>query len=82
MNYVFFLFTQLYNEIIGIQYEYDLLYEDLLKLYSEYDSSTFNDENLPEYECIVSFLKHNEKKIVKDCSDRGLCILTELEVTK
>ena len=56
MNYVFFLFTQLYNEIIGIQYEYDLLYEDLLKLYSEYDSSTFNDENLPEYECIVSFL--------------------------
>ena len=80
MNYSFFLFTQLYNEIVGIQYEYDLLFEDLIKLYSEYDSSSFNDGDKPEYECIVAFLKHNEKKIAKDCCDRGLCLLTEINL--
>jgi hypothetical protein len=77
MNYSFFLFTQLYNEIIGIQYEYDLLYEDIKKLFYDYQLSSFNDRYKPEYECIVAFLKHNDKKIVKDCADRGLCILTE-----
>lgn len=74
MNYSFFLFTQLYNEIVGIQYEYDLLFEDLNLLFDQYNDSSFNDENQPEYECIVSFLNHSKYGIRKDCSERGLCL--------
>lgn len=74
MNYPFFLFTQLYNEVIGIQYEYDMLFGDLQNLYSEYESSEFNDEELPEYECMVNFLKHNEKRVRRECSERNLCL--------
>lgn len=74
MNYQFFLFTQLYNEIIGIQYEYDILFGDIKNLYYEYLISDFNDDELPEYECMVNFLKHNEKKVRKECSDRNLCL--------
>lgn len=73
-NYSFFLFTQLYNAIVGIQYEYDLLFADLQVLFEKYDASPFNDGNLPEYECMVSFLKHNEDIIRKECSERGLCL--------
>ena len=74
MNYQFFLFTQLYNEVIGIQYEYDILFGDIKNLYYEYLISDFNDDELPEYECMVNFLKHNEKKVRKECSDRNLCL--------
>jgi hypothetical protein len=74
MNYSFFLFTQLYNAIVGIQYEYDLLYEDVKKLFYDYLLSSFNDCNKPEYECMVAFLKHNEDIIRKECSERGLCL--------
>jgi hypothetical protein len=74
MNYPFFLFTQLYNEVIGIQYEYDILFGDIKNLYYEYLISDFNDDGLPEYECMVNFLKHNEKKVRKECSDRNLCL--------
>lgn len=80
MNYQFFLFTQLYNEVIGIQYEYDILFGDIKNLYYEYLISDFNDDELPEYECMVAFLKHNEKRIAKDCCDRGLCLLTEINL--
>ena len=75
MNYSFFLFTQLYNEIVGIQYEYDLLFEDLQKLFSQYEASHYNDPNIHEYECMVYYLKHNEDRIRKECAERGLCIV-------
>lgn len=74
MNYSFFLFAQLYNEIVGIQYEYDQLFEDLNVLFSQYNDSPFNDEDQPEYECIVAFLNHHKDSIRKGCAERGICL--------
>lgn len=70
MNYSFFLFTQLYNALIGVQYEYDLLFEDLTLLYEVYDSSPYNTPELGEYECMVNFFKAHESTIRADISNR------------
>jgi hypothetical protein len=59
MNYRFFLFSKLFDVIISIEYEYDLMFEDLQILFEEYDTSSYNDSNESEYECIVKFFKHN-----------------------
>jgi hypothetical protein len=74
MNYSFFLFTQLYNAYVGIQYEYDLLYEDLLLLYSKYENSSYNNPDRGEYECMESFLMANESKIRAELVERKLCL--------
>lgn len=77
MNYSFFLFTQLYNSIIGIQYEYDLMFDDIGILYKDYLASSFNDNNKPVYECIESYLIKEEPNVRKSCEERGLCQLIE-----
>lgn len=59
MNYRFFLFSKLFDAMIGIEYEYDLMFEDLQILFEEYDTSSYNDSNESEYECIVEFFKDN-----------------------
>ena len=64
----------MYNEVVGIQYEYDLLFEDLNALYGQYESSPLNDANKPEYDCIVEFLKINESSIRDGLVERGLCL--------
>jgi len=74
MNYSFFLFTKLYGSVIGIEYEYDILFGDLQTLYAEYDASSYNNESLGEYECIVDFLKSNENSIRTELSKRGHCL--------
>lgn len=54
--YSFFLFSQLYNVVIKPDYEYDLLYGDVCREFGKYCNSEFNDDNEPEYECIVNYL--------------------------
>lgn len=55
-TYSFFLFTNLYNVVIKPTEEYDLLYEVICDEYGKYCDSEFNDENHPEYECILEYL--------------------------
>jgi hypothetical protein len=62
MNYSFFLFTKLYDIIIGEQYEYDSMFDDLKGLYREYDASEFNDSTIDEYQCMTNFLTNKKTK--------------------
>lgn len=59
--YSFFLFNNLYNEMIKPKYEYDpvchLLYRDICKEFEKYCDSEFNDDTIKEYYCIVDYLK-------------------------
>lgn len=62
-DYHFYLFTKLYDVIIGTDIEYDLLFELLVELHEEYEMSHFNDGKLPEYDCIVNFLNHKKNNL-------------------
>lgn len=62
-SYSFFLFSKLYDVIIDVEYAYDVLFEHMMELYSEYHESKYNDPNQPEYECIVAFLEANKTTI-------------------
>jgi len=58
-GYNIFLMIELaraYN-IIDPKLEYDTTWEIGEKLYSQFEASTHNDENLGEYECIENFLQ-------------------------
>jgi hypothetical protein len=63
MNYNFYLFINLRIEILPNETEYDIQYGNDLALYEIYNSSSFNDEEMPEYECIVNFLQDLKNKI-------------------
>jgi hypothetical protein len=63
MNYSLFLFSKLYDSIIGVNYEYDYMYDDLQTLYKVFEDSGFNNKNRSEYDCIVDFLKDNRLDI-------------------
>lgn len=65
MNYSQFLFSKLYDEVIGFDYEYDLMYADMQTLYKVFEDSGFNNPNQPEYECIVEFLKENRLSLLE-----------------
>lgn len=59
--YSFFLFSKLYSVIIEVDdYAYDILFEDILSCYDKYNASWYNDENKPEYECMVQYLQDNK----------------------
>jgi hypothetical protein len=62
-DYHFYLFTKLYDVIIGEESEYDLMFDHLVDLHEEYEMSHFNNGKLPEYECIVNFLNHKKQTI-------------------
>lgn len=62
-DYSFYLFTKLYDVIIGTQIEYDILFELLVDLHKEYEMSHFNDGRLSEYDCIVNFLNHKKHSL-------------------
>lgn len=62
-DYNFYLFTKLYDVIIGEESEYDLMFDHLVDLYQEYEISHFNDGRLPEYECIVNFLTYKKQNV-------------------
>jgi hypothetical protein len=63
-SYSFFLFSKLYSVIIKVDdYAYDVLYDDILSWYMIYDTSTYNDGNKPEYECMVEYIRTHKKEI-------------------
>lgn len=64
-GYSFFLFTKLFDAIINVDYEYDLMYDDLTKLYIVYHFSEHNSPNEDEYTCIVKFFRANKDSILK-----------------
>lgn len=64
MDYSLFLFTKLYDVIVGLNYEYDLMFGDLQVLYKDYSESAFNDPNKGEYDCMVDYLKANRIELL------------------
>lgn len=58
-NYSFYLFAKLFDEYIGHQYEYDLMFQDINNLFTLYSLSEYNNSNQPEYECMVEFFLDN-----------------------
>jgi len=46
MNYSFYLFTKLFDTVINIEYEYDLMFNDLSEWFNKYESSIYNDEKI------------------------------------
>ena len=69
MNYSFYLFVQLRTLILGQGIEYDIQFGIDQDLFAMYEKSTYNVGELPEYECMVSFLqayKNNEITIIMD----------------
>jgi hypothetical protein len=70
-SYSFFLFYKLYSLIVKVDnYAYDVLFDDVLSWYIQYDSSKYNDGNKPEYECILEYIRanQNEMKIIAKLS--------------
>jgi hypothetical protein len=65
MNYDFFLFCKLYDAMVGIDYYYDALFEDLKELYEKFNNSSHNNPNTGLYECIETFFKDNHADIIK-----------------
>ncbi len=64
MNYSFYLFVNLRNAILGEGIEYDIQYGIDQTIFSMYEKSKYNEENTPEYECMVNFLKaYKDNKI-------------------
>ena len=59
MSYNEFLFCQLL--CVYVEYfrelEYDLLYEESIKLYKIFEESKYNNPKYPEYECIEEYIK-------------------------
>lgn len=69
MNYSFYLFVKLRDAILGEGVEYDLQYGIDQDLFSMYEKSEYNEENTPEYECMVNFLtafKNNKLSFILD----------------
>lgn len=75
MNYSFYLFVKLRDAVLGEGVEYDLQYGIDQQLFSIYDKSEYNEENTPEYECIVNFLqayKDNKIALISDQNNKLL----------
>ena len=65
MNYSFYLFSKLFDVVINLECEYDVMYEFINDLFNDFEFSKYNDSNLGEYECIVKFLTENKQVITK-----------------
>lgn len=66
MNYSFFLFIKLFDVFIGVNYQYERLFEDLQNLYEQFNTSKFNNPERGEYECMVDFFTSNRSSILLD----------------
>ena len=66
MEYSLFLFSKLYDVFVGVNYEYDLLFEDLQGLYKRFLESEYNKPNVNEYDCIVEYFKANRSAIFNE----------------
>ena len=74
-GYEIYLMVQLAqcNGIIKEELEYDTAWEEGTELLVEFQASKFDDENKPQYECIVEFLedKNPTPKTIEVCSSCG-----------
>jgi hypothetical protein len=64
MDYSLYLFSNLVK-FYDKEFDdscYDEQWDDLPKMYEEFENSKFNDPNESEYECIVEFLKDKYEK--------------------
>ena len=77
MHYSFFLFSQLYNVIHPNETPYDILFEELLELYSDFEESLYNDPDKGEYECMVGFLEACKDIIIKPAKEEGKVLLID-----
>ena len=69
MNYSFYLFVNLRNAVLGEGVEYDCQFGIDQTIFAMYEKSKYNEENTPEYECMVNFLnayKDNKIDIIMD----------------
>lgn len=57
MHYSFYLFVQLRTLILGEPEAYDIQFGIDQTLFVKYEKSKYNVAELPEYECMVNFLK-------------------------
>jgi hypothetical protein len=53
------LFDADFNEL-----EYDIQFDMLFDIYEKYEKSEFNIEELPEYECMINFLKNKHENSI------------------
>jgi hypothetical protein len=76
-SYSFFLFSQLYNVIHPNETPYDILFEELLELHSDFEESLYNDPDKGEYECMVGFLEAYKDIIIKPAKEEGKVLLID-----
>jgi hypothetical protein len=62
-NYSFYLFSKLFDAIIGHEYEYDLMFGDIQNLYTFYQMSSYSDMDKGEYTCMHLFFIDNRDYI-------------------
>ena len=66
LDYSLFLFTKLWEAVMGRSDEpYDVLFEKISKVFSEYLSSPYNSNNRGEYECMMEFLDDYKESLPK-----------------
>jgi hypothetical protein len=65
MNYSFYLFSKLFDVVINLECEYDVMYEFINDLFNDFEFSKYNNNKSGEYECIVKFLTENKQVITK-----------------
>lgn len=63
MNYSLYLFSKLFDVVINLECEYDVMFEFVNDLFNDFQFSKYNDTNKGEYECIVKFLTENKQVI-------------------
>jgi hypothetical protein len=72
MNYNFYLFSKLFDTIISVEYEYDYMFDDLIKLFKEYNESSYNDVNYSDYDCMVKFFNDNRDYIKQNLKNERI----------
>ena len=77
MNYSFYLFVQLRTLILGQGIEYDIQYGVDQNLFAVYEKSDYNKGELPEYECMVNFLKAYKNEEFRTLSDNEGTMLSK-----
>jgi len=77
MNYSFFLFSQLHSVIHPNETPYDILFEELQELHSDFEESLYNDPEKGEYECMVDFLNACKDIIIKPAKEEGKVLLID-----
>lgn len=79
MTYSFYLFVNLRIAIAPNETEYDMQYGEDLHLFRAFEKSKYNEENKPEYECMVSFIEAYKQGLISTCYDVDNMPLTKYD---